>query len=116
MVHGGAMTDGAPESPPDGSTPDGTAPDETGAAIDALLVLVSERGWRRIDLANVAARAGLDEAALYRRFADKAGIVNAYTRSIDVAACSGYEPPPAVQDAEAIYDRLLDILMQRFER
>ena len=82
-------------------------------AVDALLDLVVETGWRALDLPAIAARTGIDEAELYRLYAGKAGIVNAYTRAIDLAACSGYEVPPV--PGEDRYDRLLDILMQRFE-
>lgn len=89
--------------------------DITNAVTAALFELVLEAGWRRIEMRDIAERAGVDEAALYRTFVDKAAILNAYTRAVDLAACADYEIPHERLRGEEVYDRLLDILMRRFE-
>lgn len=101
--------------PRTGEANDPISGDITDAATAALLDLALEVGWRRIEMRDIAERAGLDEAALYRTFADKAAILNAYTRAVDLAACEEYAMPQERLRGDEAYDRLLDILMRRFE-
>jgi ubiquinone biosynthesis protein COQ9 len=80
--------------------------------IDAALALAAERPWREVSLADIAQRAGTDEAALRRVHRSKAAIVAAFMRRIDEAVSAGTAPDA---DGEPVRDRLLDALLRRFD-
>ena len=80
--------------------------------IDAALALAVEKRWRQVSLADIADRAGIDEAALRRDYRSKTAIVDGFVRRIDDAVSAG--TPPDAQD-EPIRDRLLDALLRRFD-
>lgn len=79
--------------------------------IAAALALAGEKGWRRIDMADIAAaaRMPLDEA--YGLFRSKVAILAGFRRSIDQAVLSGAMPSAK----DPVRDRLFDVLMRRFE-
>ena len=81
--------------------------------IDAMLSHVAEQGWRNLKLKDIAERAGLTHAQAYAVCPTRADLLNNYARRVDLAAVTGFDSVP--DDAEARYDRLLDMLMQRFE-
>ena len=86
------------------------APD---AALDAFLGLVAEKGYTAVALRDVAARAGLGLAELYRRYPDKAALVAGFSARIDAEVIAG---TPATSDPEeTVRDRLFDVLMRRFD-
>jgi AcrR family transcriptional regulator len=80
--------------------------------IDAALALAAEKGWRQVTLADIAARARIEEAALRRDYRSKTAIVDGFVRRIDDAVSTG-TPPDA--DGEPTRDRLLDALLRRFD-
>lgn len=80
--------------------------------IDAALALAAARPWRNVSLADIAARAGTDEAALHRAYRSKWAILDAFVQRIDDAVAAGTAPD---SDKEPIRDRLLDALLRRFD-
>ncbi|MFO1086622.1 MAG: helix-turn-helix domain-containing protein [Reyranellaceae bacterium] len=86
------------------------APD---AALDGFLGLVAERGYAAVALRDVAQRAGLGLAELYRRYPDKSALVAGFLARIDAEVVAG---TPATSDPEeTVRDRLFDVLMRRFD-
>jgi AcrR family transcriptional regulator len=80
--------------------------------IDAALALAAEKRWRQVSLADIAARAGVDEPTLRREYRSKNAIVDAFVRRIDDAVSAG---TPTDADDEPTRDRLLDALLRRFD-
>jgi ubiquinone biosynthesis protein COQ9 len=80
--------------------------------VAAALALASEKGWRRIDMADIAAaaRVPLDEA--YGLCRSKMGILTEFRRGIDRAVLSGALPSAK----DPVRDRLFEVLMARFEQ
>jgi AcrR family transcriptional regulator len=78
--------------------------------IDATLSLAESQGWRRLDMAAIAAAADvpLDEAhSLYR---SKYAVLSAFRHGIDEAVLAG-----GVVTGDDPRDRLFDVLMRRLE-
>lgn len=80
--------------------------------IDAALALAAEKHWRQVTLADIAARAGIDETALRREYRSKSAILDAFVRRVDDAVSAGTAPDA---DGEPVRDRLLDALLRRFD-
>ena len=82
------------------------------AAIDAMLRLGAERGWRRMSLADIARAADVPVSQLRARFPCKASLLLAYARQAEAAA----RARPAPFDAsDTTRDRLFELLMQRLD-
>lgn len=101
------------------ATPEESAPTNVGYGpcdldrlIDAMLDIVAVHGWRPVSLDAVAIRAGVSPVDARALCADRAVLLNAFARRVDLAACADVEPGT---DASTRYDELLDILMRRFE-
>lgn len=86
--------------------------DIEGRAIEAAMVLAEEQGWEKTSYAEIASKAGLKIAELYPVFASKTAILVAFSRRIDEKVLAGTDPEDA---EEPVRDRLLDVLMRRFE-
>lgn len=86
--------------------------DPTDKIIDAAMALIQERGWRAAALHQIAERAGVDLATLYRTTGEKAGILRAFTRRIDQAMLQGATP---ADPTETPHDLLFDTIMRRFD-
>lgn len=86
--------------------------DIEGRAIEAAMALAEEQGWEKTSYAEIATRAGLKIAELYPVFASKTAILAAFSRRIDEKVLAGTDPEDA---EEPVRDRLLDVLMRRFE-
>lgn len=86
--------------------------DPTDRIVDAALALIAERGWRATQLHDIAARANVDLAALYRAFDGKAAILDAFSRRLDAAMLTGATP---ADPSETPHDLLFDTLMRRFD-
>ncbi len=84
-----------------------------GRLVLAMLESVEETGWRAARLADVGARAGLSTSETHALCADRGQLLDLFARQVDAASVAGLGKLP--DDPEARYDRLLDILMQRFE-
>jgi len=80
--------------------------------IDAALALAAERRWRDVSLADIAARAGMEGAALRAQHRSKAAILDAFVRRVDDAVAAGTAPDA---EDEPTRDRLLDALLRRIE-
>jgi AcrR family transcriptional regulator len=78
--------------------------------ITAALELASERGWRRLGMAEIAAAAGLSLEETYAIARSKQGIVAALRRQLDEAMLAG-----GIAGGEVARDRLFDVLMRRLE-
>lgn len=81
--------------------------------IDAALSLAAERDWARVSLADIAEAAGLGLSAVHLHFPSRQAIVSAFLDRVDGAVLAGCDPDDA---AEPVRDRLMDILMRRFDR
>jgi len=78
--------------------------------ITAALSLASERGWRRLGMAEIAEAAGLSLEETYAITRSKHGILAALRRQLDEAMLAG-----GVVGGDSARDRLFDVLMRRLE-
>ena len=87
-------------------------PDIPDQVIDAALALAAERGWRGLNLAEIAAAAKLPLSKVYPAYSSKAAILRGFTRRIDAAVLATEEPDAGEGNAR---DRLFEVLMRRFD-
>lgn len=80
--------------------------------VDAFMLLLAEKGWLALSLADVAERCGLSLAALYRRYPSKTALLRAFAVRIDEAMLEGLGPRDTTGSAR---DRLFEALMARFD-
>jgi AcrR family transcriptional regulator len=80
--------------------------------IDTALTLAGEKGWRATTMADIAARAEISLAEIYRVFPTKSDILKGFTRRIDEAVLS---EGPGGDESETPRDRLFDVMMRRFD-
>lgn len=78
--------------------------------VDAAMELAAERGWRRLSLAEIAARAQLPLGEVIERFSSKAGILRAFLDGLDRAVVAG-----DVDLSQPVRDRLFEVVMRRLE-
>lgn len=78
--------------------------------ITAALGLASERGWRRLGMAEIAEAAGLSLEETYGIARSKHGILAVLRRQLDEAMLAG-----GVVGGDLPRDRLFDVLMRRLE-
>ena len=84
----------------------------TRSAVDAMLRLAAERGWRSLALGDVARAADVPLQNLRARFACKSAILLAYARRVEAEARA--QPAP-FDDSDTTRDRLFELLMQRLD-
>lgn len=87
------------------------APSQT-AIVNAFLRLILERGWGGVSLLDVARRAEVPLADLYRLFSSKEAILAAFSRSLDDKMLAGDDPS---DDLELPRERLLDVILRRLD-
>ena len=80
--------------------------------IDTAIKLAGEKGWRATTMADIAARAEISLAEIYRVFPAKSDILKGFTRQIDEAVLS---VGPDGDESETARDRLFDVMMRRFD-
>ncbi len=80
--------------------------------VEAALALAAERRWDEVTMADIAARAGMDLAALHQAYRSRAALLAAFVDRIDTQILAG-TPPEAVE--EPVRDRLLDALLRRLD-
>ena len=108
-----------PETPPpeNDDAPNNT-PNEIDreAVIAAALDLAAERGWDRVSLREIAARAGVGLAPLYAALPGKHAILAAYAEQVDRAVFAAHDDESAEVAEDPARDRLFDVLMTRFDQ
>lgn len=85
--------------------------DTTDRMIEAALALASERGWRTLSLADIAARAGVALVEAYRSCPDKIAILARMIGETDRAVLA----QGAAAATDSPRDRMFEILMRRFD-
>ena len=80
--------------------------------IDTALSLAGEKGWRATTMADIAARAGITLAEIYRVFPAKSDILKGFTRQIDEMVLA---VGPDEDESDSARDRLFDVIMRRFD-
>jgi len=83
-----------------------------GPIVAAALHLASERDWREIGLAEIAAAAGIKLSELLAEYPSKMAILDGFSSAIDRKVLADFVPD--AEDGTA-RDRLFDVLMQRFD-
>ncbi len=92
--------------------PDPNRPDPRKAAIDALMALVAEQGWREVELPAIAERAGLTLSALRDLFPSKGAMLAGFGRMLDRHVMDGANPDLI---GEPIHERVFDLVMRRLD-
>jgi len=82
-------------------------------ALEAFLALISEKGFVDVSLRDVAERAGMGLAELYRLYPDKVALTAAFMARVDTEVLSGV--PRRSDPEETARDRLFDVLMRRYD-
>jgi len=80
--------------------------------LDAAMALAAERRWRDIGMADIAARAKVDLATLYAAFPAKSHMLAALARKADEAMLAA---PGEIDKAEPARERLMEVLLRRFD-
>ncbi len=80
--------------------------------IDAAFALAAETDWRRVSLADIAARADLTLAEFAAQFSSKGAILLAFTKQIDAEVLANLDDDTP---SETPRDRLFDVMMKRFD-
>jgi AcrR family transcriptional regulator len=80
--------------------------------VDALLALAAEQPWDMISLAAVATRADVSLADLRDAFPSKGAMLGGFVRRIDRIVLEGTGED---MDDQSARDRLLDVMMRRFD-
>jgi AcrR family transcriptional regulator len=78
--------------------------------IDAALSLAETQGWRRLDMAEIAAAAEVPFDEAHALFRSKYAVLAAFRHAIDEAVLAG-----GVVTGDEPRDRLFDVLMRRLE-
>ena len=81
-------------------------------AVDAMMKLAGQLGWRGLTQADIAAEAGLELSQLNRFAASRNDLLAHFMRRIDSIVV---ENGPDADLTEPVKDRLFDIVMQRFD-
>jgi len=97
---------GTPESPP---LPLESEPDRI---VAAFLALLAEKSFERIELSEIATRAGVSLGGLRTEFSSTLAIYAAHVKSIDRAVLAGGDGDMAEEPPR---ERLFDVLMRRIE-
>lgn len=80
--------------------------------IDAAFALAAESDWRRVSLADIAARADLTLAEFAEHFSSKGAILLAFTKQIDAEVLTNLDDDTP---SETPRDRLFGVMMKRFD-
>lgn len=96
-------------TPPTPQPPAGT---DRERIITAFMALLADKPFERIDLQEVAARAGVSLGALRSEFPSTLAILAAHVKAIDRAVLDGGEGDMAEEPPR---ERLFDVLMRRIE-
>ena len=81
-------------------------------AVEALMRLAAEQPWQDIEIADVAAEAGLSLSEMRDLFPSKGAILDGYTRMIDKVVIDGTTDDLA---GEPSRERVFDVFMRRLD-
>lgn len=92
-------------------------PDARGRLEQAALALYRERGFERVTVAEIAARAGLTERTFFRHYADKREVLFAESGTLqDVLVCAVTEAPDASAPIDVVVAALAAVGARLGER
>ena len=80
--------------------------------VDALMELAAERDWDRIEISDVAERAGVTLLEFREAFPSKGAVLGSFNRRIDQLVLG--DDDKSLSD-ESTRDRIFDVLMRRFD-
>ncbi|NBU13923.1 MAG: TetR family transcriptional regulator [Alphaproteobacteria bacterium] len=80
--------------------------------VDALMELAAERDWDRIEISDVAERAGVTLLEFREAFPSKGAVLGSFNRRIDQLVLGNDDK--SLSD-ESTRDRIFDVLMRRFD-
>ena len=80
--------------------------------LDAAIDLWAARGWRDVKLEEIAEAAGASMARVHEYYPSRMSLVSAMMKRTDRDMLKGHDPADI---SEPIRERLLDVLMRRFE-
>jgi len=83
-----------------------------GRLVAAAMALAAERPWREVDLADIAAKAGVNLVDVRNAFASKGAVLAAFVRMVDDAVLA--RPPQRAAD-QSKRDALFEVIMSRFD-
>ena len=80
--------------------------------VDALMELAAERDWDRIEISDVAERAGVTLLEFREAFPSKGAVLGSFNRRIDQLVLGDDDKSLS---EESTRDRIFDVLMRRFD-
>lgn len=81
-------------------------------AIDALMALVADHGWKDVELAQVAEKAGMPLSTLRDLFPSKGAMLAGFGRMLDKAVLDHANPDLI---GEPAHERVFDLMMRRID-
>lgn len=87
-------------------------PDPRQAAVEAMMALVAEQGWREVELPVIAERAGLSLSQLRDLFPSKGAMLAGFGRMIDRQVLDTANPDLMGEPAR---ERVFDLMMRRLD-
>lgn len=98
-----------PEAKPATDTPKA---DPRTIAIEALMALVADHGWKDVELAQVAEKAGMPLSSLRDLFPSKGAMLAGFGRLLDKAVLDNANPDLI---GEPAHERVFDLMMRRID-
>jgi AcrR family transcriptional regulator len=98
--------------PAENPAADAPRADPRAIAIDALMALVAEYGWKDVELPQVAERAGMPLSALRDLFPSKGAMLAGFGRMLDKAVLDTANPDLVGEPAQ---ERVFDLMMRRID-
>lgn len=99
-------------TPDTGPAPDSLKPDPRKAAVEALMALVADHGWKHVELPQVAEKAGLTLSTLRDLFPSKGAMLAGFGRLLDKAVLDSANPDLI---GEPVHERVFDLVMRRLD-
>ncbi len=100
------------KKPADKPAVDAPKPDARKLAIDALMALVADQGWKTVELPAVAQKAGISLATLRDLFPSKGAMLAGFGRMLDREVIEGANPDLI---GEPAHERVFDLMMRRLD-
>ena len=100
------------KKPADKPAADAPKPDARKLAIDALMALVADQGWKTVELPAGAQKAGISLATLRDLFPSKGAMLAGFGRMLDRDLIEGANPDLI---GEPAHERVFDLMMRRLD-